>query len=56
MLTLKQVLCSSRVAISVHLLLCCSVGVKTEENFDTPEETRPSAEEEEQLQKKTGEV
>lgn len=31
-------------------------GVKTEGDFDIPEDTQPSAEEEEQLQKKTGEV
>lgn len=30
-------------------------GVKAEEDFDLPEDTQPSAEEEEQLQKKIGE-
>uniref|UniRef100_A0A3Q0RKV0 GC-rich sequence DNA-binding factor 2 n=1 Tax=Amphilophus citrinellus TaxID=61819 RepID=A0A3Q0RKV0_AMPCI len=47
MLTFKQVLCSSLVEIAVYLFLCCSVGVKTDEDFDTPEDTQPSAEEEE---------
>lgn len=32
------------------------VGVKTEEDFDTPEDTQPSAEEEEELQKKTADI
>ncbi|KAG8001456.1 GC-rich sequence DNA-binding factor 2 [Nibea albiflora] len=31
-------------------------GVKTEEDFDIPEDTQPSAEEEEQLQKKTADI
>lgn len=39
-------------------LTCCSEadsGVKAEEDFDLPEDTQPSIEEEEQLQKKIGE-
>uniref|UniRef100_A0A3Q0RLD1 GC-rich sequence DNA-binding factor 2 n=1 Tax=Amphilophus citrinellus TaxID=61819 RepID=A0A3Q0RLD1_AMPCI len=42
--------------LSLYLFLCCSVGVKTDEDFDTPEDTQPSAEEEEQLQKKTADI
>lgn len=40
-------------------MTCCSEAdtvVKTEDDSDIPEDTQLSAEEEEQLQKKTGEV